>query len=108
VPERARHLRHIFRRKSWPCAWKASASHDAGAFWLTSIDQGAKRIPIVRDDMSRIPTISEINELNRRYWEEQIPLRNRRIADEAIREAAFARLFDEQARGVPLCQIAGK
>jgi hypothetical protein len=31
--------------------------------------------------MLRIPTISEINELNRRYWEEQIPLSNRRIAD---------------------------
>jgi hypothetical protein len=48
--------------------------------------------------MSRIPTISEINELNRRYWEEQIPLSNRRIADEAIRETALARLFGEQAR----------
>src|SRR5260370_20093030 len=48
--------------------------------------------------MPRIPTISEINELNRRYWEEQIPLSNRRIADEAIRETALARLFDDQAR----------
>jgi hypothetical protein len=47
-------------------------------------------------------TISEINERNRRFWDEQSELRNRRIADKAVREAAFARFFDEQARGVPV------
>ena len=52
--------------------------------------------------MSRMPTISEINERHRQFWEEQILLRDRRIADEAIRETAFARLSDEHARGVPI------
>jgi hypothetical protein len=57
---------------------------------------------IARDEMSRTPPISEINELNHRYWEEQNTLRDRRIANEAIRESAFARLSDEQARGIPV------
>src|SRR5262249_7730093 len=47
-------------------------------------------------------TISEINECNRRFWDEQNELRDRRMSDPVIREAAFARFFDEQARGVPL------
>jgi hypothetical protein len=51
--------------------------------------------------MSRMPTISEINERHRQFWKEQIPLCDRRIADEAIRETAFARLSDEQVRGIP-------
>jgi hypothetical protein len=48
-------------------------------------------------------TISEINESNRRFWDEQKELRDRRIADEDIRDAAFARFSDEQARRVPIC-----
>ena len=47
-------------------------------------------------------TISEIDEGNRRFWEEQTALRDRRMADPAIREAAFVRFSDEQARGVPI------
>jgi len=47
-------------------------------------------------------TISEINECNRRFWDEQNELRDRRIAHEAIRDTAFARFFDEQVRGVPV------
>lgn len=47
-------------------------------------------------------TISQINERNRRFWEEQNALRDRRMADPVIREAAFVRFSDEQARGVPV------
>jgi hypothetical protein len=46
-------------------------------------------------------TISELNELNDRFWKEQTPLRDRRIADEAIRATAFARLSSELVRGFP-------
>ncbi len=49
-----------------------------------------------------MPTIHEINEYNRRFWEEENTARDRRIADEAIRETAFARLSGEQARRVLL------
>ena len=51
--------------------------------------------------MSPSLTISEINEKNRLFWEEQNALRDRRIADEAIRETAFSRLSSEQVRGLP-------
>src|SRR5260370_36840992 len=44
---------------------------------------------------------SELNERHRRFWEIQNPLRDRRIADEAIREVAFARLRSELARRIP-------
>jgi hypothetical protein len=47
-------------------------------------------------------TIREMNECNRRFWDEQNELRDRRIADKAIRDAAFARFFDEQAGNVPV------
>ena len=50
-------------------------------------------------------TISEINERNGRFWDEQNELRDRRIADEAIWDAAFARFRDEQTR-VPLRHLA--
>jgi hypothetical protein len=46
-------------------------------------------------------SISELNELNDRFWKEQTPLRDRRIADEAIRATAFARLSSELVRGFP-------
>jgi hypothetical protein len=46
-------------------------------------------------------TISELNQLNDRFWKEQTPLRDRRIADKAIRETAFARLSSELVRGFP-------
>jgi hypothetical protein len=47
-------------------------------------------------------TIREINELNQRFWEREIAAFNRRIADDALRETAFGRFFDEQSRRVPL------
>ena len=46
-------------------------------------------------------TPSELNERHHRLWEIQNPLRDKRIADEAIREVAFARLRSELARCIP-------
>jgi hypothetical protein len=47
-------------------------------------------------------TINDLNEVHRRFWAEQTLLRGQRIADEAIRETAFARLMSEQARRIPV------
>src|SRR5215468_5487903 len=47
-------------------------------------------------------TISEINECNRRFWDEQKELLVRRMANPAIREAAMRNVSDEQTRGVPV------
>jgi hypothetical protein len=47
-------------------------------------------------------TVHEVNEYNRRFWEEENAARDRRIADEDFRVTAFARLSDEQARRVLL------
>jgi hypothetical protein len=46
-------------------------------------------------------TPSELNERHHRLWAIQNPLRDRRIADGAIREVAFARLRSELARRIP-------
>jgi hypothetical protein len=46
-------------------------------------------------------SISELNELNDRFWKEQNVLRDERIADEVIRETSFSRLSSEQERGLP-------
>jgi hypothetical protein len=56
----------------------------------------------MENEMSPSPTLREINEQNRLFWEEQNELRDQRLADEDFRETAFARLSDEQARRVPL------
>jgi hypothetical protein len=56
----------------------------------------------MENEMSPSPTLREINEHNRLFWEEQNTLRDRQLADEYFRETAFARLSDEQARRVPL------
>jgi hypothetical protein len=56
----------------------------------------------MENEMSPSPTISEFNAKNRLFWEEQNALRDRRIADEAIRETAFSRLASEQVRGLPV------
>lgn len=47
-------------------------------------------------------TIGEINKLNQRFWEHENMLRERRIRDPAIQEAALPRLADEQLRGIPI------
>jgi hypothetical protein len=49
-----------------------------------------------------VTTFSEINEHNRRFSAEQNALRDRRMADPGIREAALVRFSDEHARGVPV------
>ena len=50
-------------------------------------------------------SISEINERNQRFWENENMLSERRIKDPAIREVALRRLADEPLRGVPAyCQ----
>jgi hypothetical protein len=56
----------------------------------------------MEDDVTLISTFHEINEHNRRFWEKENALRDRRIADEITRETAFARLAREQARGTPV------
>lgn len=52
--------------------------------------------------MALVPNFDQINEDNRRFWEEQNTLNERRVSDAMVRETAFARLFNEQARGVPV------
>lgn len=46
-------------------------------------------------------SICEINELNQRFWENENMLRERRMKDPAIREAALRKLADEQLRSIP-------
>src|SRR6266478_3571137 len=63
--------------------------------------EAGHHLPHMPLEVRLMPTIHEANEHNRRFWEEQNALRDRRIADEAIRETAFSRLSSEQARRVP-------
>jgi hypothetical protein len=51
------------------------------------------------------PTIIELNERNRRFWEGQSELRDRRMADQMIRATAYARAASELAR-VPIRHLA--
>jgi hypothetical protein len=50
-------------------------------------------------------TITELNERNRWFWEGQNALRDRRMADQMIRETAYARAASELAR-VPIRHLA--
>ena len=52
--------------------------------------------------MSEPLTLRQLSELHCSFWEEQNASRERRLADEAVQETAFARLSDEQKRGVPV------
>src|ERR1700674_1733673 len=56
----------------------------------------------ISEEVWQMLTVHEVNENNRRFWEEENAARDRRIANEDFRVTAFARLSDEQARRVLL------
>lgn len=47
-------------------------------------------------------TAKEINEINREFWARQNVLMEQRMADDAVRQVALARVQSEYSRGVPI------
>jgi GNAT superfamily N-acetyltransferase len=47
-------------------------------------------------------TAKEINEINREFWARQNALMEQRMADDAVRQVALARVESECSRGVPI------
>jgi hypothetical protein len=47
-------------------------------------------------------TAKEINEINREFWARQNVLMEQRMADDAVRQVALARVESECSRGVPI------
>jgi hypothetical protein len=50
--------------------------------------------------LGRTPTLKEINESHRRFWENQHLLLTQRMTDVAVRETAFEAMRVEQVRGL--------
>ncbi|MGD0421084.1 MAG: hypothetical protein ABSA68_16125 [Xanthobacteraceae bacterium] len=48
------------------------------------------------------PTLKEFSESHQRFWEDQHLLLTQRMADVAVREAAFGAMRAEQVRGLPV------
>ena len=58
--------------------------------------------PTMEEEMSPSLTFRKMNKHHNLFWAEQNTLREQRMKDDAVREAALGRLFDEQKRNVPV------
>ena len=56
----------------------------------------------MRNSLKSPPTARDINKINRVFWDRQNTLMEQRMADDAVRQVAFAQVESECLRGVPI------